>query len=404
MACMQRVYFLIFLAALFLFLGLFAISFHLQQRELRDKKPTFEPSAEKPLSREADGIDAFMLESGTNADPAPLSDRVDPALQAEFKKLEKFLATKPEREAILKFLGELSEKILAWDPDSAAATLLEFLRTGKDQPTGLDFLVGEGGLEEWPSLRAYLLDLLGKLDPGAASRYALAEVIPAKNSTAEYAVSLQILWNHAGAENGPPELTQAWLGLLQKPDWADRPDAAWMESLDFASRIPEATPAFLEASTGWLARPGQAAGKAETAEMVLERMVIRHPDETLGALLQNSQWMSQGRGPALRATMFARADIAEPSQASLLKTYLERLDPQGPEATAFYRAFPCLNFGVAPGLSGQAEVPGMEEIRARLQAAEALFLAWEKDPTLAAHQERLAMTLAKLRELQAPAR
>jgi len=328
----------------------------------------------------------------------------DPALRAELETLRSRLEKKPNREEVRRLLREWTEKILAWDPDSAAATLLEFLRTGKDQPTGLDFLVGEGGLEEWPSLRAYLLDLLGKLDPGAASRYALAEVIPAKNSTAEYAVSLQILWNHGGADSAPPELAQAWLGLLQKPDWADRPDAAWMESLDFASRIPAATPAFLEASTAWLARPEQAAGKAETAEMVLERMMIRHPDETLGALLQNSQWMSQGRGPALRATIFARADATDPTQASLLKTYLERLDPQGSEATAFYRAFPCLNFGVAPGLSGQAEVPGMEEIRARLQATEALFLAWEKDPTLAAHHERLAQTLAKLRELQAPAR
>lgn len=324
----------------------------------------------------------------------------DPVLQAELESLRSRLARKPDRETAMRLLREFSSRWLAMDPDKAAATLLEFLRSGKDQPTGLDFLVGEGGLEEWPSLRSFLLDLLGKVDPQVAYDYGLATVIPAKNSTSEYSVALQILWNHGGAEKSSPELTQAWLGLLEKPDWSARPDVAWMESLDFASRIPEAAPAFLGAATEWLARPGQAAGKAETAEMVLERMVIRHPDETLGALLQNSQWMSQGRGPALRATIFARADVADPAQASLLKTYLERLDPRGAEAAAFYRAFPCLNFGVAPGLSGQAEVPGMEEIRARLQGAEALFVVWKKDPALAAHRDFLGRAVTKLQELQ----
>lgn len=399
MVCMQRVYFLIFLAALFLFLGLFAISFHLQQRELRDKKPTFEPSAEKPLSREADGIDAFMLESGTNADPAPLSDRVDPALQAEFKKLEKFLATKPEREAILKFLGELSEKIMAADPGSASATLLAFLRSGQDLPIGLDFVVGESGPEEWPSFRAFLLDLLGKVDPEAAARYSLAVVIPAKASTAEYAVSLRVLWNVGGAEKPSPELRQAWLGLLQKKEWSARPDAAWMESMDFAGRFPGALPVFVPMATEWLAEPEASGGKAEAAQLALERATRNHPVETLAGLLQNPNWLGAGRGPAIRATLFARLDVRDSAQKELLERYFASLDSQGREAQAFFKAFPYRRFHVSPGLSGHPDLQTTEEIRASNIASEEYFRQIEAEQKFPQFRENIEKIRKRLTDL-----
>ena len=315
-----------------------------------------------------------------------LAHRPDPVLQTALQGLWERLQAKPDRETVRRLLREFAQKAFASNPDAAAATLLEFLRKGGDLPTGLDFVVGEAGLDEWPSLRAFLLDLLGKIDPDTASRYVLEVVIPAKNSTVEYAVSLQILWNHGGAEKPTRELTQAWLGLLQKPDWSARPDAAWMESLDFASRIPDTIPAFLGASSPWLAKPGEAAGKAESTEMVLERMMIRHPQETMKTVLENPQWMNEGRGPALRATVFARVDATDSGQVQYLRTYLQRLDPSGKEAAVFYQAFPCHNYGVAPGLSGPADIPGAGELQKRLQADVALLEAWRRDPSLAGHR------------------
>jgi len=326
----------------------------------------------------------------------------DPALQAELNVLRQQLKQKPDREKGLRLLRDFMARMLAANPDRAAATLLQFLRSGEDEATGLEFAVGEAGLAEWPSLRAFLLDLLGKIDPELASRYALEAVIPAKTSTVEYAVSLQILWNHGGAEKPTPELTQAWLGLLQKPDWAARPDAAWVESLDFASRIPEATPQFLAAATPWLARPGEAAGKAEAAEMALERMMIRHPEETLAGLLQNPQWMDEGRGPAVRATVFARVDATDAEQVSSLKTYLQSLPADGKEAVAFYRAFPCHNYGVAPGLSGQPDLPGAVEIEERLRADLAMLEAWRSDPAMASHRAWVEEALKRVRDTLGP--
>ena len=326
----------------------------------------------------------------------------DPVLKAELQALKGRLTQKPDRETVLRLLREFTQKAFAANPDAAAAVLLEFLRSGEDLSTSLGFVVGEAGLDEWPTLRAFLLDLLGKIDPEIASRYALETVIPAKSSTVEYAVSLQILWNHGGAEKPTPELTQAWLGLLKKADWSTQPDSAWLESLDFASRIPEATPEFLKASTQWLSRPKEASGKAEAAEMVLERMMIRHPGETLSALLENSQWMNEGRGPAVRASLFARADVTDSGQVLSLKTYLQYLKPDGKEAEFFYQAFPCHNYGVAPGLSGQPDIPGAGDIQNMLHADLVLLQAWKNDPSIVVHRPWFDQAIDKIKAILGP--
>ena len=326
----------------------------------------------------------------------------DPVLKAELQTLKSRLAQKPDRETVLRLLREFTQKAFSANPDAAAAALLEFLQSGEDLSTSLGFVVGEAGLDEWPSLRAYLLDLLGKIDLDAAAQYALANIIPFKKSTPEYAVSLQILWNDGGAEKPSPELSAAWLGLLQKADWAAKPDAAWLESLDFASRIPEATPEFIEAASLWLARPEEASGKAETAEIALERMMIRHPGETLSALLDNPQWMDEGRGPAVRASLFARADVTDSGQVLSLQSYLQHLPPEGKEADSFYQAFPCHNYGVAPGLSGQPDIPGAGDIQKNLRADLILLKDLQKDPSMARQNLRLREAESKVKGILGP--
>ena len=323
----------------------------------------------------------------------------DPGLGMELGTLQKWFGQKPDRERALRLLQELTEKFLAADPDKASATLLAYLRSGQDLPTGLDFVIGEGGLEEWPSLRAFLLDLLGKVDPEEAARYARAEVIPAKNSTVEYAVSLRILWNLGGAQEASPELTQAWLGLLEKPDWSVRPDAAWMESMDFAGRLPSAMPVFVATATEWLAQPAASGGKAEAAQLALERAARNHPVETLGTLLQSPAWLSQGRGPGIRASLFARADLADSKQAEILDRYLSSLDPGSGEAMAFAKAFPYRKFSVSPGLSGFPNLQTPEEIRRSNQAAADFFRQAVAEGRYPGLRDEIAQIQARLMEL-----
>ena len=131
-------------------------------------------------------------------------------------------------------------------------------------------------------------------------------------------------------------------------------------------------------------------------EIALERMMIRHPGETLSALLENSQWMSEGRGPAVRASLFARADVTDSGQVLSLKSYLQHLPPGGKEAESFYQAFPCHNYGVAPGLSGQADIPGGAEIQKRLRADLLLLQGWQRDPSMTSQQAWLGQAVVKI--------
>jgi hypothetical protein len=390
----------IYLGVGLLLLLLVWVAFHQSQKQ---EATTRSVDAKNQASKNG----SALLSKDSSKDLGKEEDKIvlhapDPVLKAELQELKSRLAQKPDRETVLRLLRELMQKAFASNPDAAAVALLEFLRTGEDLSTSLGFVVGEAGLDEWPTLRAFLLDLLGKIDPEMASRYALQTVIPAKSSTVEYAVSLQILWNHGGAEKPTPELTQAWLGLLKKADWSARPDPAWLESLDFASRIPEATPEFLKASTDWLGRPKEASGKAEAAEIVLERMMIRHPGETLSALLENTQWMNEGRGPAVRASLFARADVTDPGQVLSLKSYLQNLQPDGKEADSFYEAFPCHNYGVAPGLSGQPDIPGAGNIQNMLHADLVLLQGWKNDPSMVVHRPWFDQAIEKIRGILGP--
>ena len=320
----------------------------------------------------------------------------DPVLKAELQALKSRLAQKPDRETVLRLLREFMQKAFASNPDAAASALLEFLRTGEDLSTSLGFVVGEAGLEEWPTLRAFLLDLLGKIDPEMASRYALDTVIPAKSSTVEYAVSLQILWNHGGAEKPTQELMQAWLGLLKKADWSTRPDPAWLESLDFASRIPEATPDFLKASTDWLADPENVVERVGAVDLALERMAVQQPVETMESLVRDPSLLSLGRGIYQRSQIFARASLNDSEQQKLLAAYLERLDPGSQEAELFFSAFPCHNFSVSPGLSGQPKVSSSREIIASDRAALQWWQSQSGTSWATQHQREWAKTLTKI--------
>jgi hypothetical protein len=323
----------------------------------------------------------------------------DPALKAELQALKGKLAQKPDRETVLRLLREFMQKAFASNPDAAAAALLEFLRTGEDLSTSLGFVVGEAGLDEWPTLRAFLLDLLGKIDPEMASRYAMDTVIPAKASTVEYAVSLQILWNHGGAEKPTPELTQAWIGLLEKPDWSARPDAAWLESLDFASRIPEVTPKFLKASTEWLADPENVVERVGGVDLALERIAVQQPVGIMEALVRDPSLLSLGRGIYQRSQIFARASLNDSEQQKLLAAYLERLDPASQEAELFFSAFPCHNFSVSPGLSGEPKVNSSREIIASDRAALDWWQSQSGATWASKHPSEWSKTLTKIRKI-----
>lgn len=366
--------------------------------DLRDKEISRQ-NAPPDRQRQVPENDLPGVAGNESEDQDRLLSPPDPRLRMDLEALREKLRQKPDRETALRLLQEFMAKVLAMDPDPVAATLLEFLRSGEDQGTGLDFVVGEAGLEEWPTLRAFLLDLLGKIDLGMASEYALSAVIPAESSTVEYAVALRIFWLNGGAEQATPELANAWSRLFRKADWAEHPDEAWLESLDFVVRMPSLLFVFIPEASDWLAHPGVSAGKADAAQLALERLVRNHPVETLGTLLKNPDWFSQGRGPVIRASLFARVDLSNASQAEILHRYLLSLDPANNEAKAFAKAFPYRKFSVSPGLAGFPNLQTPEEIRTSNQAAAEFFRQAASAGTYPKIQKQITQIQARLNEL-----
>ena len=365
-----------------------------QETVLQSKDPKNQTSNHGAASLPKDSLKDLEKEEDKIVLHAP-----DPVIKAELRALKNRLAQKPDRKTILRLLGEFMQKAFSANPDAAAAALLEFLRSGEDLSTSLGFVVGESGLNEWPTLRAFLLDLLGKIDPETASRYALETVIPAKSSTVEYAVSLQILWNHAGAEKPTPELTQAWLGLLKKADWSAQPDPAWLESLDFASRIPEATPEFLKASTEWLADPENVLERVGAVDLALERVAVRQPVVVMEALIADPSLLGKGRGVYQRSQIFARANLNDAGQQRLLVAYVNGLDPTSRESELFFDQFPCHNFSVGPGLSGQPQLQSSRDVIESDRAALAWLESQSNSVWVQKQPDRWRNAVQKLRQI-----
>ena len=112
--------------------------------------------------------------------------------------------------------------------------------------------------------------------------------------------------------------------------------------------------------------------------------------------------MNEGRGPAVRASLFARADVTDSGQVLSLKSYLQHLPPEGKEADSFYQAFPCHNYGVAPGLSGQPDIPGAGDIQKNLRADLILLKDLQKDPSMARQNLRLREAESKVKGILGP--
>src|SRR5690606_31047200 len=103
-------------------------------------------------------------------------------------------------EAGMPELDALRERLLSMPPEQAIAEIRDFLATGKDSALRSEFEIGEGGaLEGAPTLRVFLLDLLGQISRtgGSDAGAQLArEILKTKSSADEWALSLRnIAWH-----------------------------------------------------------------------------------------------------------------------------------------------------------------------------------------------------------------
>ena len=288
-------------------------------------------------------------------------------------------------------LAELSQWLATLPPKEAAAAIRQFLDSKADAPTGQGFKIGaNGALSSTPTLRVFLLDQLGRLDPAAAADYAKV-ILASKDSPDEWAVALRNLAWGDTSDDGRALLEQKTSEMLQYGPWQQNPSAGFLEAFDAAvylggtSLIPTLTD---------LVQQQDNPAVAHASYLALDRLVINNPTATLAALLADPGLM-QGR-ETTRADYFARADVGNPQQRQILENYL--LNPQisPAEIDTFAGIFPNANYMISPNLLTQTQTPNHDALVSRDAASLSVVLQWLADPRFAQLRPSLEKTEARL--------
>jgi hypothetical protein len=300
---------------------------------------------------------------------------------------------------LLSELEALRQALLAADPTSAAAALIEELRRGVDRSTGLPFLVGpEGVLDSAPTWRTSLLDWLGQMDPREAAAYS-REVLATTNSADEYALALR---NFVWAT--PPPLATAEVAdylqnMLERPEWRQNPSAGYLEAFDIALELgPTGLNQMAEALRSAASGDQKSDRAIEHAAFVaLDRMFLRDPNQFIETMERSPELLQNL--PDHRASLYSRLDVREGAQTVFLEKYLIGTAPDSPEMLYFFSVFPnpnrFVNHRLVSQPSAEATTEPMAEVdRATVEQAR----RWLSDSHLAPHQENLRFLILRLEE------
>ena len=235
-------------------------------------------------------------------------------------------------------LIRLRQALAAVPLEEAAAVIRQFLDGKADAPTGQGFRPsGKGSLAEAPTLRTFLLDYLGQIDPAAAAAYA-REILASSDSPDEWAVALRNLAVGDTTAAGRELLEQKTGELLRNEAWQQDPSAGYLEAFDVAVYLGGTN---LVSPLAELARKQDNSAVAHAAYLALDRLVINDPAELLAALEASPELM-QGR-EGTRANYFARADVRDPQQRQVLENYLLDSRISATELAQFAGLYPSAN-------------------------------------------------------------
>ena len=230
-------------------------------------------------------------------------------------------------------LALLRRDLLA-DPAAGLAAIRRFLATHEDAPTGQQFTVGtDGVLFAAPTLRLFLLDLLGQLsrqlrtgDGAAVAR----EILQTKDSPDEWALALR---NVAWAEpQSRAFLAQKMHEMLAYEPWLATPTSGMFEAFDVAVYSGDAT--FIPTLAG-LAH-GENTALQRAATVALDRLAESSTLAVMNYLNANPTVIADL--PFVRADYFAKANLADLPQREAVERYLDRADIEPSEKIKFLHA------------------------------------------------------------------
>ena len=288
-------------------------------------------------------------------------------------------------------LADLRRALAAMPAAAASVAIHEFLDSKADASTHQAFKVGgKGALTEAPSLRTFLLDYLGQIDPAAAAAYARL-ILSTPDSPDEWAVSLRNLAQGDPSSAGRALLEQKTDELLRNEAWQQEPSAGYLEAFDVAVFLGGTN---LAPALGDLVRRQDNPTVAHAAYLALDRLVINDPAVLLAAL-QAAPELMQGR-EATRADFFARADVRDPQQRQVLESYL--VDPQRSpaELAQFAGVFPNANYMISQNLLTPTPTPDHAALLSRDTASLQVVQVWLADARFANLQQPLLKVQQRL--------
>lgn len=240
-----------------------------------------------------------------------------------------------------------------------------------DARTGLEFrLRADGFLAQAPTLRVFLLDQLSQVDRTAAATYA-ERILSGSDSSDEWALSLRNYAIGHNDEKGRVFLQQKFREMIQKDSWRRDPSLGFLEAFDVPVHIGGTE---LLPDLGSLLRDKDNKPVSRAAYLALDRLTINESAAVLGHLQQRLEIM-EGR-EMTRANLFARADVSDLHQRTILENYL--LDPRigKQELDAFSGLYPNANYMVSANLLTLTTTPIGETLALRDQAALRTVQQW----------------------------
>lgn len=288
-------------------------------------------------------------------------------------------------------LAELRRQLAAMPVKAAVAEVRQFLDAKTDAATHLGFkLASNGTLDDAPTMRTFLLDELGRLDPAAAADYSKI-ILDSKDSPDEWAVALRNLANGDSSDSGRALLAQKTGELLNYEPWQQNPSVGYLEAFDAAVYLGGTD---LLPTLSSLVQKQDNPAVAHAAYLALDRLVISNPAATLAALEASPDSMD-GR-EATRANYFARADVRDPQQRQVLESYLLNPNISPAEISTFAGVYPNANYMISANLLTPTPTPDRSSLTSEDAQSLAVVQQWLADPRFANLTPQLQRMSARL--------
>jgi len=373
----------------------FALGFSLIIPPLLRKDDSKSSVGEKlRFSRPSDAIAGVPARDRPGADGhTPEAEKILPWIFDAESRLKNSPGADEARGILSELLGLLDTE----QPGDSVFAIESYLRSGRDAPTGLDFAVSmDGGiLEEAHTLRCWLLDLLGRIDPAAAASTARAMLggTTLRNGGESALAMRNLAW---GAGQPMPAgdriiFERASLKHISHPEWSTEPDAGYLEGFDAAVFLPT-----LSASTelaGILSDSQSPEASRLAARLALERIAgLAAPDSLAGIARSRMD-------PVAKGEILAAADPMNPDAMQVVQGFLG--DPREAEAqSVFWRTFPQGSRAVGPALISDGSWIAAGPQIDRDSAALEILDSWMAAGMFPQHADAIQKTRTRLLEFQ----